>query len=346
MEEKLNKLEFMLMGLRQMQVGAVCAWFPHEKKEDIIKAIEASPKFKIEGNIVSLKSETEKYEEELQKNILRELDGEENLSIGQEFSLYDDDDDDLNLVELVGDSNSNDNLFVLEETIPNIQEASQNVIVEEAIESNWIEAQAIADEISTIEIEEIVQAAPVVEEPKLEEYYNEEGEYTMEQVQPVVNNVNGTELGYEDILKIIEEYNNKIEAELSYASDNSFDVKVKAIKTFYQNKYNVKLKEENILNANASVFALINRKKGVEAAYLLICETLEADVLAYMLDNYDDEVVYFCPIDGSKVEFEVGLNEFYLKDTDIIFDKYLEHYVITEEKDFKVKKLEIVIGSK
>ncbi|MGL4772870.1 MAG: hypothetical protein ACRC2K_04805 [Clostridium sp.] len=341
MVEMLNKLEFMLMGLRQMQVGAVCAWFPHEKKEDIIKAIQSSPKFKIEGNIVSLKSETERYEEELQKDILKEL-GESDLNLEDEFSAYDD--DDLNLIEAISGSSENEDVIIIGETIPNAKVETPNVVVEDVVESNWVDAQALADEISTIEVEEIVQAA-VYEEPKIEEKVYEEVEETVEEVQHV-GPISGAGLSYEEVLKIIDEYNQRVESELLYASENSFEVKVKAIKTFYQNKYNVKSKEENVLDTNTSVFALVNRKKGVESAYLLICETLTDAILSYMLDNYDDEVVYFCPIDGSQVEFEVGLNEFYLKDTDIIFDKYLEHYVITEEKDYKVKKLEVIIGSK
>ena len=58
----------------------------------------------------------------------------------------------------------------------------------------------------------------------------------------------------------------------------------------------------------------------MEVAYLVVCEKLNELILNYMLDHYDDEVVYFCPVEGSEVEFEVGLNEFYLKDTDVIFD--------------------------
>ena len=73
MERMLSKLEFMLMGLRQLTLSAVYAWFPELKKEDILEALQQSPKFKVEGNIVTLKSETELYEEELQKDILKDL---------------------------------------------------------------------------------------------------------------------------------------------------------------------------------------------------------------------------------------------------------------------------------
>lgn len=340
MVEMLNKLEFMLMGLRQMQIGAVCAWFPHEKKENIIKAIQASPKFKIEGNIVSLKSETERYEEELQKDILKDLVGEEELD--DDLSGYD---DDLDLVEAISDVNINDDFIIIDKnTVSNMQVESSNILVEDVIESSWVDAQNLADEIASVSIEDVVSVEPIVEETVQAPLYEEIEEKEEEAMN--YGEISGSNLTYEEILQVIEDYNKKIEAQLTYASENSYEVKVKAVKTFYQNKYNVKLKEENILDENASIFALVNRKKGVEAAYLLVCETLNDEILNYMLDNYDDEVVYFCPIEGSQVEFEVGLNEFYLKDTDVIFDKYLEHYVITAEQDYKIKKLEVIIGNK
>ena len=92
MERMLSKLEFMLMGLRQLTLSAVYAWFPELKKEDILEALQQSPKFKVEGNVVTLKSETELYEEELQKDILKDLMGEAD---GDDDLLGYDDDLDL-----------------------------------------------------------------------------------------------------------------------------------------------------------------------------------------------------------------------------------------------------------
>ena len=149
--------------------------------------------------------------------------------------------------------------------------------------------------------------------------------------------VKGSDICYEDLIRIIDE--------LNYAIENKFEVRVKAIKSFYENKYNVRIKEEGILGTTACIFSLIHKKKGMEVAYLVVCEKLNELILNYMLDHYDDEVVYFCPVEGAEVEFEVGLNEFYLKDTDVIFDKFLEHYVVVEECDVKIKNLEVIVGS-
>ena len=151
--------------------------------------------------------------------------------------------------------------------------------------------------------------------------------------------VKGSDISYEDLVRIIDEYNDAVESKLNYAIENKFEVRVKAIKSFYENKYNVRIREEGILGTTACIFSLIHKKKGMEVAYLVVCEKLNELILNYMLDHYDDEVVYFCPVEGSEVEFEVGLNEFYLKDTDVIFDKFLEHYVVVEECYVNIKNL-------
>lgn len=384
MVEMLNKLEFMLMGLRQMNLNAVCAWFTSMKREDIIKALEGSPKFKIEGNIVSLKSETELYEEELQKDILRDLMGdiEEN---DDEFSDYD---DDLELVEaleeapkVVEEANLVDDMFIVNQVV------EDNIGEDNIVDSLWVEAKETTEEIVNLEetsyqVETIYQEEVEYEEEteyKEEEteeqqqdeeedeenkdyfdyYYNKSSKEEIEKVEEEVvekviekvveikdvSKVKGTDVPYEELIRLIEEYNETIEDKINYASENNFEVKVKAIKSFYENKYNVKIKENSILDTNACIFALIHKKKGMEVAYLVVCDTLSDEVLNYMLDHYDEEVVYFCPVDGNDADFEVGLNEFYLKDTEIIFDKFLEHYVVVEECDVKVKKLEVIVGS-
>ena len=69
MQDMLNKLELMLVGLKQMKINIVFTWFPKMNKDEVLKAISESPKFKIEGDVVSLKSETEIYEENIKKFI-------------------------------------------------------------------------------------------------------------------------------------------------------------------------------------------------------------------------------------------------------------------------------------
>lgn len=378
MVEMLNKLEFMLMGLRQMNVNAVCAWFSSMKKEDILKALEESPKFKIEGNIVSLKSETELYEEELQKDILKDLMGD----IGDEDDEFSDYDNDLEIMEvveeapkLVEEMNLNDNMIMVNDDTQDIIE--EDIDVDSIVDSLWVEAKEPTEE---LEEEELAPLETMVEEETSQEeetysvenkdyfdyYYNKNNKEENQEIEKVeeevvervienivekvievtdTSKVKGSDIPYEELIRLIEEYNETIEDKINYASEHNFEVKVKAIKSFYENKYNIRVKESSILDTNACVFALIHKKKGMEVAYLVVCDSLSDEVLNYMLDHYDEEVVYFCPVNESGVEFEVGLNEFYLKDTKIIFDKFLEHYVVVEECDVKVKKLEVIIGN-
>ena len=353
MERMLSKLEFMLMGLRQLTLNAVYAWFPELNKDDILKALQESPKFKVEGNVVTLKSETELYEEELQKDILKDLMGESEVE--DDLLGYDDD------LDLVLDDNAN----LDDDVIMVNNEDEEDVNKENIVDSEWVEAK----EVNEVEEEKVVQPVQgdleslqenmenelytktysdnveVKEEPTtVEEKFEEK---IVEKVIEVsdLSKVKGSDVSYEELIRLIEEYNDAVESKLNYSIENQYEVKSKAIKKFYENKYNVRLKEENILGTTACVFSLIHKKKGMEVAYLLICEKLNDLILNYMLDNYDDEVVYFCPVEESEVEFEVGLNEFYLKDTDIIFDKFLEHYVVVEEYDVKIKNLEVIVGS-
>lgn len=356
MVEMLNKLEFMLMGLRQMNLSSVCAWFPKDKREDIIEAINNSSKFKLEDGIVTLKSETERYEEELQKDILKDLMGDDTNEIGDMLGGDDDDfssyDDDLELVEDVVIEEAH----VQEAQIVNeIQDLEPTIVENDFVEVEHVQVENIIEEVQAIEIE--IEPKPVAKEQETPSYSNskvntivKEQVVVKEEVEEVqapvdVNNLDGATLSYEAILKLISEYNNSVEGQLNYAVENRYEVREKAIKTFYKNKYNVRMKEEGVVNSTANIYGLVHKKKGMEVAYLVICETLNDSILNYVLDNYDDEVVYFCPIDAVDVDFEVGLNEFYLKDTDIIFDKYLEHYVIVEESDKKIKKMEIIVGN-
>lgn len=358
MVEMLNRLEFMLMGLRQMNINAVYQWFPKLDREAIVQAIEESPKFKIEGNTITLKSEVELYEEELQKDILKDLMPEENDAEDDDLLDYDDLDD-LDLVKVVDDI---------------VEEETKDSVDEPTLDDDKVDEFEIIEEKEALDDKEVLDEINIVEDVDLdfsdvldnkeeyfESYFNEEGtvktsqkleekapEQVVEKVVQVtdVSKVKGSDIPYEELIRLIEEYNEDVEGKLNYVSENQFDVKVKAIKSFYQGKYVVKLNQENILDTNTCLFSLIHKKKGMEVAYLLVCEVLNEEILNYMLDNYEDEVVYVCPIYGSEVDFEVGLNEFYLKDTDVIFEKFLEHYVVVEEYDAKIKNLEVLVGSK
>lgn len=339
MDEKLNKLEFMLVGLRQMNLGSVCTYFVGQKREDIIAAIKNSPKFKIEGDIVSLKSDSERYEEELQRDILKDLIGEDTSSDDAFLDDMSDFDDDLELQENIVEATPIVDVSepIIATEIEEVEEISE--IEPSGIEvSEWEDVVIEPVEAKSVEVKPAVKSVPKVVKDEPKKTVAKKSEFSIDEV-------NGADLSYETILRLLDEYNNSVESQLNYSVANRYEVREKAIRTFYENKYNVKLKEKSIFDTKTNIFALINRKRGMEAAYLLVCETLTDTVLNYMLDHYDDEVVYFCPIDAVQVEFEVGLNEFYLKDTDIIFDRYLEHYEIVEEAEKSVKKLEIIVGN-
>lgn len=339
MEEMLNKLELMLIGLRQMKINVVFTWFPKIDKEEIIKAIEASPKFKIEGNFVMLKTETEIYEEELQKDILKELMNEKD-----EIDMLDDFDDDIELIEIPLEDDK------VVEDVNNIWSDSKNLV-------NSIEDDLVIQEVEAVEE---IKEDDVVLENSLSEtaasIFNNEVEIKEEVEEKVVEQVidkiivrdtsllKGSDIKYEELVRLVTEYSASTLEKLSLSDQNKFEMQEKAIKTFYGQKYNVKIKERNFYGENTNIYSLIHKKRGMEVGYLLICNRLTDEILNYVLDNYDDEVVYFCPLQGSEVRFEIGLNEFFLKDTGIILDKYLEHYEIKDECDFNIKKVEVVIG--
>ncbi|WP_194191762.1 hypothetical protein [Clostridium chrysemydis] len=329
MEEMLSRLELMLIGLRQMKTTVVFTWFPKINKDDILRAIEESPKFKIVGDVVMLKSETEIYEEELQKEVLKELMNEKD----DEIDILDDYDD-IELIEIP--------LETLEDLNNDIE------IIEEVKETEEIEI--IEDEIEIVNEE-------ITEEAKVEEAFKEACaskiiEEVEEKVEQVVERVivkdtaslNGAEIKYEELVRLIREYSANTLNKLSLSDIHKFEMQEKAITTFYSSKYNVRIKERNFYGSDTNIYALIHKKRGMEVGYLVICNVLTEEILNYMLDNYDDEVVYFLPLAGSEVRFEVGLNEFFLKDSGIILDKYLEHYEISDECDFNIKKVEVVIG--
>ncbi len=293
MEEVLNKLEFMLRGLKHMKTTVIFTWFPKIDRKDIINAISESQKFKIEGDMVALKSETEIYEDQLQKDILKELLEEDDEVEGLlEF------DEELNIIES----------SINEENIAEIN------MTEEIIGEN-------------LDVTEI------------KEKNTDKKEITIK----YISELKGSDLEYNELIRLISEYNQGIDNKIENTDENNFENKEKAIIKFYENKYIVKYKER-YSDLNANIYSLINKKKGMEVAYLFISENLDESMLEFILDKYEDEVVYFCPVNNTEIEFEVGLNEFYLKDTSKIFDKYLERYVITEEREVSIKNLELVIG--
>ncbi|MGL5870325.1 hypothetical protein, partial [Clostridium chrysemydis] len=217
MEEMLSRLELMLIGLRQMKTTVVFTWFPKINKDDILRAIEESPKFKIVGDVVMLKSETEIYEEELQKEVLKELMNEKE----DEIDILDDYDD-IELIEIPLETleDLNNDLEIIEE----VKETEEIEIIEEEID---IVTEEIIEETKANEAFKEACASKIIEEVE-------------DKVEQVVERVivkdtaslNGAEIKYDELVRLIREYSANTLNKLSLSDIHKFEMQEKAITTF------------------------------------------------------------------------------------------------------------------
>lgn len=292
MEDVSRKLEVMLSKLQKMNINMLNLWFPHLDKEEILKVLRESNKFKFEGEYVRIKTYEEIYEEELK----RKIEDIEN-----------------------GDFNENKKV-VKKESEEKVEE------IEKEIE------------------EPIVNKNETIKKDSKAKKINFANNIIIEEQPLDINRINGAELEYDDILRIIKEYNENVEFRLEKFDGNSFDAKLKSILEFYGNKYNLEEEKVEDKDLGISMYSLTNKKKNLEAGYVVISPVLDEKIVEYMSDNYSDEVIYFCPINGTTKEFEFDLNEFFIKDTSKIFKKFLKKCVVSEEKDIKIKKVDIITG--
>ena len=292
MEDVSRKLEVMLSKLQKMNINMLNLWFPHLDKEEILKVLRESNKFKFEGEYVRVKTYEEIYEEELKRKI-----------------------------EDIENGDFNENKKVVKKESEEKIEEIENKIEEPIVNKNeTIKKESKAKKINFAN-------NIIIEEQPLD-----------------INRINGAELEYDDILRIIKEYNENVEFRLEKFDGNSFDAKLKSILEFYGNKYNLEEEKVDDKDLEISMYSLTNKKKNLEAGYVVISPVLDEKIVEYMSDNYSDEVIYFCPINGTTKEFEFDLNEFFIKDTSKIFKKFLKKCVVSEEKDIKIKKVDIITG--
>ena len=292
MEDVSRKLEVMLSKLQKMNINMLNLWFPHLDKEEILKVLRESNKFKFEGEYVRIKTYEEIYEEELKRKI-----------------------------EDIENGDFNENKKVVKKESEEKIEEIENKIEEPIVNKNeTIKKESKAKKINFAN-------NIIIEEQPLD-----------------INRINGAELEYDDILRIIKEYNENVEFRLEKFDGNSFDAKLKSILEFYGNKYNLEEEKVDDKDLGISMYSLTNKKKNLEAGYVVISPVLDEKIVEYMSDNYSDEVIYFCPINGTTKEFEFDLNEFFVKDTSKIFKKFLKKCVVSEEKDIKIKKVDIITG--
>ncbi|WP_195971692.1 hypothetical protein [Clostridium thermobutyricum] len=292
MEDVSRKLEVMLSKLQKMNINMLNLWFPHLDKEEILKVLRESNKFKFEGEYVRIKTYEEIYEEELKRKI-----------------------------EDIENGDFNENKKVVKKESEEKVEEIENEIEEPIVNKNeTIKKESKAKKINFAN-------NIIIEEQPLD-----------------INRINGAELEYDDILRIIKEYNENVEFRLEKFDGNSFDAKLKSILEFYGNKYNLEEEKVDDKDLGISMYSLTNKKKNLEAGYVVISPVLDEKIVEYMSDNYSDEVIYFCPINGTTKEFEFDLNEFFIKDTSKIFKKFLKKCVVSEEKDIKIKKVDIITG--
>lgn len=292
MEDVSRKLEVMLSKLQKMNINMLNLWFPHLDKEEILKVLRESNKFKFEGEYVRVKTYEEIYEEELKRKI-----------------------------EDIENGDFNENKKVVKKENEEKIEEIENKIEEPIVNKNeTIKKESKAKKINFAN-------NIIIEEQSLD-----------------INRINGAELEYDDILRIIKEYNENVEFRLEKFDGNSFDAKLKSILEFYGNKYNLEEEKVDDKDLGISMYSLTNKKKNLEAGYVVISPVLDEKIVEYMSDNYSDEVIYFCPINGTTKEFEFDLNEFFVKDTSKIFKKFLKKCVVSEEKEIKIKKVDIITG--
>lgn len=292
MEDVSRKLEVMLSKLQKMNINMLNLWFPHLDKEEILKVLRESNKFKFEGEYVRVKTYEEIYEEELKRKI-----------------------------EDIENGDFNENKKVVKKENEEKIEEIENKIEEPIVNKNeTIKKESKAKKINFAN-------NIIIEEQPLD-----------------INRINGAELEYDDILRIIKEYNENVEFRLEKFDGNSFDAKLKSILEFYGNKYNLEEEKVDDKDLGISMYSLTNKKKNLEAGYVVISPVLDEKIVEYMSDNYSDEVIYFCPINGTTKEFEFDLNEFFVKDTSKIFKKFLKKCVVSEEKEIKIKKVDIITG--
>ncbi|OPX50830.1 hypothetical protein [Clostridium thermobutyricum] len=292
MEDVSRKLEVMLSKLQKMNINMLNLWFPHLDKEEILKVLRESNKFKFEGEYVRVKTYEEIYEEELKRKI-----------------------------EDIENGDFNENKKVVKKENEEKIEEIENKIEEPIVNKNeTIKKESKAKKINFAN-------NIIIEEQSLD-----------------INRINGAELEYDDILRIIKEYNENVEFRLEKFDGNSFDAKLKSILEFYGNKYNLEEEKIDDKDLGISMYSLTNKKKNLEAGYVVISPVLDEKIVEYMSDNYSDEVIYFCPINGTTKEFEFDLNEFFVKDTSKIFKKFLKKCVVSEEKEIKIKKVDIITG--
>ncbi|WP_288478798.1 hypothetical protein [uncultured Clostridium sp.] len=292
MEDVSRKLEVMLSKLQKMNINMLNLWFPHLDKEEILKVLRESNKFKFEGEYVRIKTYEEIYEEELKRKI-----------------------------EDIENGNFNENKKVVKK-----------------------ESEEKVEEIEKKIEEPIVNKNETIKKESKAKKINFANNIIIEEQPLDINRINGAELEYDDILRIIKEYNENVEFRLEKFDGNSFDAKLKSILEFYGNKYNLEEEKVDDKDLGISMYSLTNKKKNLEAGYVVISPVLDEKIVEYMSDNYSDEVIYFCPINGTTKEFEFDLNEFFIKDTSKIFKKFLKKCVVSEEKDIKIKKVDIITG--
>ncbi|WP_436513147.1 hypothetical protein [Clostridium thermobutyricum] len=292
MEDVSRKLEVMLSKLQKMNINMLNLWFPHLDKEEILKVLRESNKFKFEGEYVRVKTYEEIYEEELKRKI-----------------------------EDIENGDFNENKKVVKKENEEKIEEIENKIKEPIVNKN--ETIKKGSKAKKINFANNI----IIEEQSLD-----------------INRINGAELEYDDILRIIKEYNENVEFRLEKFDGNSFDAKLKSILEFYGNKYNLEEEKVDDKDLGISMYSLTNKKKNLEAGYVVISPVLDEKIVEYMSDNYSDEVIYFCPINGTTKEFEFDLNEFFVKDTSKIFKKFLKKCVVSEEKEIKIKKVDIITG--
>lgn len=325
----LKKIETMVMGIGELSLDAISTWFPSKSKEVILKEIEKSDVIGIMNNQVMAKS---KIKEKQKANVNvknKDINLAKSSSVGnknKENKNYNNWEESKYMknvekpVEKVTETIAND----FEENVEEFPESVEEFLEDDM--DNIVDVEFSDDEELENEIyEELSNKEVAAKEEVVEERVDE----------PVVSGSDN--ISYEELVKLINKYNEGVKQKYSSLVSNNFDNKKQAIIEYYKKRFNV-VKNDFDLGKGHEVYSLLHKKNMLEVAYLYIGEVLTKEAFDKICNKFVEDTVYFCVTKDAEIVPNISNREYYLKDVEEIIDSYLNKYELIEE-DYKVLKI-------